>query len=276
MNIGKALTYAFKDKSWGRKLGLYLLVLIVPVVNLAGTGYIVEILRRVMKGDAKPLPDWDRFGRKFIDGLALFFVGVVYLLPVLLVALLPLGLSLGPAFFSGSRNVQGLADALQSTGTVLFAGLGCIFVVYMLAFSLIVPAITVTYAQKGGIGACFKVGGVLALISRNSGAYFTAYGVTLGVSVAASFVTGIVGAFLGWIPILGQLLVFALGLCVGVYDSVVSGHLFGQFGAKHPAKAPARKAKSPVRKAKKPAKAPARSARRPAAPARKRRAAARS
>ncbi len=270
MNIGKALTFAFKDKNWLAKFGALVLVLFVPVLNLAGAGYSLELLRRVMKGEAKPLPGWDGLGRKFLDGLSLFFVGLVYMLPVIVLACLPLSLTVIPAFLSGSRDTLGMAEALRASGTVLYAGLGCVFVLYALAFSLLVPAIFVTYGQTGKVSACFRVRDLFALIGRDSGGYFAAYGISLGVSLAASFVTGIVGGVIGWIPVLGQLVVFALGLVAAAYASLVNAHLFGQYGAKHKVGAPAKRIRiARPKRAKTTARKPARTARRPVKAVRK-------
>jgi len=240
MDIGSAFAYAFKDKKWVNKLGVFVIVLIVPVLNLAGVGYHLEILRRVMKGSSKPLPDWDGFGRKFLDGLLIFFASVVYMLPVIVLACLPLGFTLVPAFLSGNRSSQVLANVMGTTGTGLFAGLGCLFILYALGLSIIYPAVYIQYAQENKLGACFKLREVFAIISRNSSAYFTAYGITLGVSLGAFFVAGVVGGLIGWIPVLGQLVVLVIAICTAVFPSLVSAHLFGQFAA-HPAGKPSPK-----------------------------------
>jgi hypothetical protein len=42
---------------------------------------------------------------------------------------------------------------------------------------------------------------------------------------------GIVGGILGWIPLLGQLLLFVLGIAGPAYVFYFSSHMYGQFAA---------------------------------------------
>ncbi len=230
MNIGKSLTFPFQDKNWLRKMGGYVLVLLVPILNLSGVGYSVEVLRRAMKADTKALPGWDHLGRKFLDGLALFFVGVVYMLPIIVLGFLPLSLTILPDVFSGARSAQGVIEALRATSGLVFAGVGCVFGLYVLAFSLIVPAIYILYGQTGRLSACFSLRRIFSLIGRDSAAYFTAYGVALGVSLGVSFLVGIVAGMIGWLPVIGQLVALVLGFFGSAYASLVFAHLFGQVG----------------------------------------------
>ena len=51
MNLEKALTYPFDDKQWASKIGLGALISIIPILNFALLGYVIELMRRVIKGD---------------------------------------------------------------------------------------------------------------------------------------------------------------------------------------------------------------------------------
>ena len=69
MDIGKAFTFVFEDEDWIVK------VLIGAVLALTGIGFIpiigygMEVARRVVRGDPQPLPAWDDWGTKIVEGL---------------------------------------------------------------------------------------------------------------------------------------------------------------------------------------------------------------
>lgn len=230
MNIGKSFSYPFDDKQWAAKLGLGGLIVLIPILNFAWSGYMIEIMRRVMKGDPEPLPDWNDLGQKFMDGLMLMLAGLVYALPMIVLVCLPLGFMTVPAILAGNADMDEIADTLSAAGGILALCLSCLFMAYMLALSVIYPAITVQYAREGTFAAFFKVRAMLAQISRNAGPFFTAWGVYLGAALGLGFIGSAVATILGWIPCLGQLLFIVLEFGLVVYLSTLYAHLFGQFG----------------------------------------------
>ncbi len=230
MNLEKALKYPFEDKQWASKIGMGALISIVPILNFAWLGFIIELIRRVIKGDHRPLPDWNDLGRKFMDGLILFLAGLVYALPVILLIGVMLVIWL-PTILAGGNYSQDLTNAFIAAGSVISLSLICVLILYGLALSVAFPAIYVEYALKGTFAACFDFKDIFARIKKNAGAFFTAWGVYLGISIGASLAAGIVGALLGWIPCLGQLVAFLVSLAAGLYVQLVYAHLFGQYGA---------------------------------------------
>ena len=56
MNIGKAFSYPFEDDKWLNKSLTSILVFAVPIVNFAVLGYLVDLLKNVINGAARPLP----------------------------------------------------------------------------------------------------------------------------------------------------------------------------------------------------------------------------
>ena len=85
MDAEKSFTFPFEDKEWISKLGLGAVIGIVPILNFAWSGYLVDIIRNVMnQRDSKPLPTWDDLDKKFNEGLILFGAGLVYAPPILI------------------------------------------------------------------------------------------------------------------------------------------------------------------------------------------------
>jgi hypothetical protein len=230
MDISKSFSFAFEDNQWVGKFSLAALITLIPILNFAWTGYMVELTRNVMNDVAEPLPTWDGLDRKFSDGLILFLAGFVYILPILAVACLPLGFMVVPAILSGNGDMQEIADAMAGVGSMVFLCLLCVFFIYMLALSVIYPAIMVLFAREGTFASCFKFREVFDLIGKNSSPFFTAWAVNMGVSLAASLALGIVQTVLGFIPCIGWIAGLVLTFGVIVYTSVVYAHLFGQFG----------------------------------------------
>lgn len=230
MDIGKSLNYPFEDNQWLSKLGLGAVISMIPILNFAWSGYMVDVLRNMMNNVQEPLPNWDDLGKKFMDGLVLFLAGLVYALPVLVLACLPLGVLAVPAAMSGNSDMQGIAEAIAGVGGVLLAGLLCVFAVYGLILSAIYPVIFILYAREGTFASCFKLGEAFSLIGKNPGAFFTAWGISILAGLGISLAVGIVQAVLGFIPCIGWIIAFAISMVAVVYTSLIYTHLFGQFG----------------------------------------------
>jgi hypothetical protein len=230
MNIGKSFSFPFEDKQWITKLGLGALITMIPILNFAWTGYMVGIMRNVMNGSPEPLPNWDDFGKKLTDGLMLTLASLVYALPIIIVFCLPLSFMIVPAILAGNTDMQGLAEAVAGLGTVLFVCLLCVFIAYSLVLSVIYPAILVLYAREGTLASCFKFREVFSIISKNTGPFLTAWGVSVAASLVVSFIVSVAQFILNLIPCLGAIIALVLTIGIVVYTAAIYGHLFGQFG----------------------------------------------
>jgi len=230
MNLGKAFTYPFEDKAWTTKLGLAIVITIVPILNFATVGYVIEVMRRVLRSDPELLPDWSDLGRKFMDGLIAFLASLVYSLPFLILILPPLFLMMVPAVLAGNSSTQNIGQALSTAALVGLSCLGCVGVLYGLALSLVFPCAYLTFARQGKFSDFFQLREFFAMIARNPGAFFTAWGIYLATTIATSLISGLVGGLLGWIPCLGQLVTIVIGLGGGIYLLLIFADVFGQFG----------------------------------------------
>ena len=230
MDIGKSFSFPFEDNQWISKLGLGAVIAMVPVLNFAWTGYIVELIRNVMNGAPQPLPNWDDIGKKFMDGVMLMVAGLVYALPMLIVICLPMGFMVIPVVLSSNGDMQDIANAIAGAGSVLFMCLLCVFMVYALILSVIYPAILIIFAREGTLASCFKFREVFELISKNMSPFLTAWGVSLAASFVVGLVSGGAQVILNFIPCLGQIAAFVLAIGIVVYTTAIYAHLFGQFG----------------------------------------------
>jgi hypothetical protein len=230
MDIGKSITFVTEDEKWLEKLGIGALVAAVPILNFAWTGFMVDVMRNVAAGEARPLPGWSDLGEKFVRGLVVTIAGLIYALPAILVGCLLAGLSFVPLFAAG----QGGSDfseemALGSTG--LLIALGCCLGLFGLLLSFIFPAVFINYSRKGTFGSCFQLGEIIRLITANLGEFVTAWVVTVAAGFLVGLVIGAAGMLVGWIPCIGWIILWAMSAIAGAYLGVVYAHLFGQVGA---------------------------------------------
>ncbi len=213
MDIGKAFTFVFDDDKWITKiliaaaivlLGLlFSWVLLIPLILAFAilSGYMVEIVRRVTRGEMSGLPEWDDWGKLLADGLKVLIIGIVYALPAIIISLC-LGVPGGVL----SENGEGLG------GLFTFAA-SCLNFLWSIVMYLLLPAAIARFAATDDLSAAFRFGDVIALVRNNLATYL----VTLVMAWVASIIAG-----LGF-------LVCGIGALVTIpYSYMVMGHLYGQ------------------------------------------------
>ena len=226
MNFEKAFNFPFEDKEWLNKLGLGTLISMVPILNLAWSGYLVGIIRNVMNQEMELLPTWDDLDKKFREGLILFAAGLIYVSPVLIALGLPLGISVLSSLSSGNNNIQDLGEI----GWALVFGMLCVFLLYGLMLSILYPVILIMFSREGTLVSCFKLRDVFKMIRSNTGAFFTAWGLSIVTSLGVGLLAGFVNMVVGFVPCIGWIVGLIMSLGSGVYITAVHAHLFGQFG----------------------------------------------
>jgi hypothetical protein len=181
-DFGKPFAYVFQDPDWVRK------VLIGGLVNLAGIfivgwfflfGYLAVLARNVVAEKPHPLPEWDDFGDYFAEGLRLFAVGLVWVLPVIALALI----FVIPGIILSSADNEGA----QFLGSGMMACLSCLIIPLALAMIFFMPASLLYAAVEGRFGAAFEFRRIWPFIKANIGNYLMA----IVVYLIARFIGGI-------------------------------------------------------------------------------------
>ncbi len=205
MDFGKAFSFVFEDDEWLKKIGIAALISLIPVLGqllLLGWGF--EITRRVIRHDSEPLPDWSDFGGHLMNGLQVFVIGFVYVLPVILVQ----GCNVVVIPFMDQGD-----DAIVVALSVLTACFGCLTLLYAIFAGFIIPAAIGNFAAKDELKAAFSFGDVFGLVRADFGAYAL---VLLGGLVA------------GFISSLGVIACVIGALFTYAYAIAINGHLKGQ------------------------------------------------
>ena len=229
MDVGKAFTYQTEDSEWVTKLILGAVITFIPVVNLAWAGYITAIQRNVVARNPQPLPRWDNFGKFFTDGLIVSISHIIYALPGVFLFFVPFFFLILPAFAKDSRTQAILGTIGGGIGLLLFG----LMLIYLLAFSFLLPAIQLNFARYGTFGSCFQLGQILSIATANLGDYVIAWIVSIGAFVVVFGVLGFVISALNFIPCLGtiiSLLFIPVSFFVSAWLTTTYAHLFGQVG----------------------------------------------
>jgi hypothetical protein len=176
LDIGKSFTYMFQDESWIMKIVIGGILLVIPIVNFMALGYMLEALKRSADGMEVPLPEWDDFGGKFMKGLMLFVIGLVYTIPIWVVACVVWGLML----IAGNNDTLGSLVALLSTCA------SCLYLIWGIVVWLVMPAAWIRYAVTGEFMSAFQFGELFSFIKSNVANYIVAI-ILVGV---AGFIAG--------------------------------------------------------------------------------------
>jgi hypothetical protein len=207
MNFGQAFTFVFEDPDWAKKVLIPALIALIPLVGqFFLIGWSLDVTRRVIQNNPRPLPDLD-FGRQLVDGLKAFVIGLVYAIPTIIFTTPIVIVSIA----AGNQNMNS-NTAGGMVGIVSVCCGGLIFL-YSILMMFILPAAYGNFAASDRLGAAFNFNEVIGLVRAAPGAYLM---VLLGI-IVSGFISGL-GFFACGIGVLATL----------TYAQAINGHLYGQ------------------------------------------------
>jgi hypothetical protein len=207
-DFAKPFTFVFEDPEWLQRIligGLFYLAGFFIVGWFFIFGYVARLTRNVVAGYERPLPDWENLGDYFNEGLRLFGVAFVYLLPLII---LGIGMMF-PAIIADAIDNEGV----RTMGGLMTGCMTCLFVPITFAVIFFMPASMLFVAVERRFGAAFEFGRIWPFIKQNVGNYVLAIVVYL-----IARMLGGVGIFL---------------LCIGViftgfWSFLITAHAFAQ------------------------------------------------
>jgi hypothetical protein len=208
MDIGSSFTYMFQDEGWIKKIVIGGVVSLIPIVNFAAMGYVIQVIRNVRDGQPLPLPEWDQFGQYFKDGLWIFLIFLVWAIPIILVACLQ----------AAGTAVLAENDDLASAIGIISACFSCVMALWGLVIGIASPAIMIRYAEVGEFMAGFRFSEIFSFISANVGSYI--------IVALLMWVAGLVAS-------LGVILCVVGIIFTQFWSYLVGGNLMGQLAAQH-------------------------------------------
>ncbi len=192
MDIGSNLSGSFayaKDGlvgHWVRWILLLISCIIFPLIM----GYQIKIMR-----GADPAPEAGEWLKTLIDGILYCIIGLIYSIPVFIIAFI----TMGPALMALTADPSAAAAGLGAMGL----GLLITFIVAIL-ISLFETIAVVNFARKESFGAAFAFGDILAKIGEIGWLSLFIQILVYGIIIS------IIQFVLGLIPILGMLILFIL------------------------------------------------------------------
>jgi len=219
MDIGKPFSFVFEDQNWLQKLligGLITLGGILFSWTVIGAlvafgliyGYMIDLVRNVRRGAPNPLPEWDEWGDKMVKGLKLIALQIIWALPLILVVT-------PSAILSSLLEGSGDTEAIAALISLCF---GCLATLYGIFLALVIPAITIRFAETNEFSSGLKFSDILAFTRAHIGDVIIATILVFAVQIIAS----IVGVILCGVGL----------LFTSFWAYLVQGHLYGQIGLK--------------------------------------------
>ena len=206
-SLQQNLVYMFGDANWLSKILVGALVSLVPILNFAAYGYMVQTTRNI-RDDQSPLPGWSgSLGRFFMEGLKLIVIGFLYSILIWILSLISIPLFTSD---SGAANALGVLILLVE-----------IVVALLLLFWF--QGVIVNFANKGTIGSGFAFGAIWGIIQKNMGRML----ITLGVAILASMIVGIIAGILGIIPCIGWIAAWLVSFAAMFYILLVFAYNCG-------------------------------------------------
>jgi hypothetical protein len=175
MDIGRAFGYVFEDEDWVVKVLIGGVLMLTGIGSIPAVGYGLEVARRVVRGDPQPLPAWEDWGTKIVEGLVSMVIGFIWSLPAVILSGC-IAIILVPVTDRG-----GQVSALGVLGSTC---VGLLVFLYSLLLMLVLPAAITHYAVTGEFGAAFRFGEVIGMVRSNLGAYL----MVLVITILASFI----------------------------------------------------------------------------------------
>ena len=193
-NIEQILAFPFKETESRKNFLIGTLVyfasFIIPILPLILVmGYTARIMRQAFNGEEPRMPAWDDWESMLKDGVYLFGVRLVYMLPLIAV-MIPfiLGFTFLPLWL-GSNSGAG-----DESVFLLFPLMGLFMLVFLplsLAFSLVVPAAEAHTIAHSDFAAGFRVREWWPIFRANIGGFALAYLVSFVASFALTFIVQI-------------------------------------------------------------------------------------
>jgi len=207
MNFGQAFTYVFEDPDWAKKVLIPALIGLIPLIGqLFLIGWMLDITRRVIEQNPRPLPELD-FGRQLGEGFKGFVIGLVYAIPIII---LDIPIIIVSVLMSNENMDPNTAGPLVTVVSLCCGGL---ILLYSILMAFLLPAALGKFAASGNLSAGLRFQEVFGLLRAAPGAYLMVF---LGV-IVAGFIAGL-GSIACGIGVLATI----------AYAQAIMGHLYGQ------------------------------------------------
>ena len=111
----------FKDLSIGALM--FMIPFVSIITGFFGMGQWMKCCRKASKGKFE-LPEWDGFGKLFLDGILSVVIGLIYFIPFIVIMFLVAATFLGDMFTLITTGVSNFSNVSIGTGAILWMVIG--------------------------------------------------------------------------------------------------------------------------------------------------------
>lgn len=206
LDVEQTLKYPAGDQEWVVKTVIGAVLNLIPIVNFLAAGYLLEVTRMGAEG-REGLPVWENWGDKFINGLLVFVISLIYMLIPMII--------MGLGGFSGMAGF--MRHGYEGYGMAGFGFMMVLGTILALVIGFFMPMALTHFAVTGNFGAAFEFSTILERIKAVFGSYLVTFVLFIVLVIVISMVLGI-------IPVLGVL----ISLFVNFYLSMAFFYQFGR------------------------------------------------
>jgi len=191
-DLNHLLTFPLKDTEARKQflIGtlIYLLAFIIPFLPiLVITGYLVRIVRQVLRDEKPHMEPWDNWQEMFLDGAKLFAVRLVYMLPFFILFFpIMIGMFAFPFLLeSGNESLEKIAVVFP----LIFMAAFALLMPISIAVGMFIPVAEIHSIAKNEISAGFHVRAWWAVFRKNWGGFLLAFVISYAVSFVLMLIT---------------------------------------------------------------------------------------
>ncbi len=227
--------FPFSDLRWFQKMLVAFLLgmasFIIPIIPYFFLyGYYYKICRRIIKDDGiAALPEWDDWGRLFVNGFKYGAANFIYNLPVLICMFAALALMIVPAFIAAGsfgaylENPPDFSNFNYLLLTLFSYPLLGVGTLLSIATGIVTIPALMHLIDNGSFGAAFHVKQWWKILRANAGGFILSYFLLFACIMVVNFAS----SFLMMTVVLGCL--YPILLMFGsVYIGIISSALFAK------------------------------------------------
>jgi hypothetical protein len=181
-----SIKYQLQGDEWLKRVGIgglvaILGIFIVPLFTFQG--YVLEVMRRVLRGETDNPPAWDELDlvETTVDGLRHLVVVLPYTIGALLVAVIPAAII----------AVIGAVAGIDALFLLAFLVGGLFYFVAVIAIAVVVPVATANFVRTDSVAAGFDFGVVRTIATNRT--MLKAVLLAFAVNIIASAVGSVLG-----------------------------------------------------------------------------------
>lgn len=200
----EALKRPFSDI---KKLIIYIVVSIIPIVNLIGIGYLLDVAHTAMRR-RNDLPDFKDLGKLFVEGIIALVIGLIYAIPILII--------IGVMFAMGLIGSGLLSAGFGILGFAALGGWMVLTAIVGLAVAYIGTGGLMRYVETRKLGEAFNFNQITKKVFTKD--YFIGW-------LVGIVIVFVLNAVLGLIPMIGSMLATGIG---GIFYMSVLGEIYSK------------------------------------------------